>query len=61
MNEDSNKTTIQNSRGLSNIDLTIVNKQMLGFIEDWAISEEKSYSDHNTIKFTLKFAFNNNR
>jgi len=47
INEDSNKTTFQSSRGSSNIDLTIVKNQMLAFIEDWAISEEKSCSDHN--------------
>jgi len=34
---------------------------MLTFIEDWAISEEESCSDHNTIKFHLNFTFNNNR
>ena len=61
INEDSNKTTFQSSRGSSNIDLTIVNNQMLAFIEDWAISEEESCSDHNTIKFNLNFTFNNNR
>jgi len=61
INEDSNKTTFQNTRGSSNIDLTIVNNQMLAFIEDWAISEEESCSDHNTIKFNLNFTFINNR
>jgi hypothetical protein len=61
INEDSNKTTFQSSRGSSNIDLTIVNNHMLAFIEDWEISEEESYSDHNTIKFNLNFTFNNNR
>jgi ectoine hydroxylase-related dioxygenase (phytanoyl-CoA dioxygenase family) len=60
INEESNKTTFLSSRGSSNIDLTIVNNQMLPFLEDWALSEEESCSDHNTIKFNLNFAFNNN-
>jgi ectoine hydroxylase-related dioxygenase (phytanoyl-CoA dioxygenase family) len=41
-NEDSSKT-FQSSRGSSNIDLTIVNNQMLVFIEDWAISGEELF------------------
>jgi len=56
INEDSPMTTFQSSRGSSNIDLTIVNKQMLADIKDWEISEEESGSDHNILKFNINFA-----
>jgi hypothetical protein len=59
INEDRTKTTFQSGRGSSNIDLTIVNNQMLAAIKDWEISEEKSCSDHNIIKFNLNFTTNN--
>jgi len=58
INEDSTKTTFQSSRGLSNIDLTIVNNQMLAAIKDWEISEEESCLLHNIIKFNLNFTTN---
>jgi hypothetical protein len=59
INEDSTKTTFQSSRGSRIIDLTIVNDQMLAAIKDWEISEEESCSDHNIIKFNLRFTTNN--
>ena len=55
MNEGSERTTFQSSRGASNIDLTIVNNHMLAAIEDWEILEEESCSDHNIIKYKLHF------
>jgi D-hexose-6-phosphate mutarotase len=54
--EDGPRTTFQSSKGSSNIDLTIVNKQMLAKIKDWEISEEESCSEHNIIKFNLNTA-----
>jgi len=47
INEDSPRTTFQNSGGSSNIDLTIVNNQMLAAINDWVISEEESCLEHH--------------
>ena len=61
IDEDSTKTTFQSRRGSSNIDLTIVNNQMIAFIKDWEISEEESCSDHNIIKFNLKFTTNDKK
>jgi hypothetical protein len=55
INEDGVRTMFQNSRGSSNIDLTIGNNQMLATVKDWEISEE-SCSNHNIIKFNLSFA-----
>ena len=55
INEGSERTTFQSSRGSSNIDLTIVNNHMLAVIEDWEILEEESCSDHNIIKYKLHF------
>ena len=55
INEDSARTTFQNNRGSTNIDLTIANNQILAAIKDWEILEEESCSDHNIIKFNLNF------
>jgi hypothetical protein len=53
MNEDCERTTFQNRRGGSNINLTIVNNQLLKGLMNWEISEEESFSDHSIIKFGL--------
>jgi hypothetical protein len=53
MNEKSEQTTFQNNRGISNIDLTIVNNQLLHSLKNWEISIEESCSDHNIIKFEI--------
>ena len=53
MNEESELTTFQNKRGSSSIDLTIVKIQLLRALKKWKISEEKSCSDHNIIKFSF--------
>ena len=50
-----NTMTFQSSRGSINIDLTIGNNHMLAAIKDWEILEEESCSDHNIIKYNLKF------
>ena len=39
-NEESERTTFQNRRGSSNIDLTIVNNLLLKALKNWEISEE---------------------
>jgi len=54
INEDNERTTFQNKRRKSNIDLTITNNQMLADITNWDISVEESASDHNIIKFSIK-------
>lgn len=55
LNEDSERTTFQSSRGSSNIDLTIANNSMIAAIKDWQILEEESCSDHNIIKYNMNF------
>jgi hypothetical protein len=40
MNESSDRTTFYNTRGQSNVDLTIVNKPLLKAIGEWDISDE---------------------
>ena len=55
INEDSPRKTFQSSRGSSNINLTIVNKQMLPEIKNCEILEEESASDHNILKFSINF------
>lgn len=50
MNEESELTTFQHRRGSSNIDLTIVNKQLLKALQNWEISEEETRS-YNIMKF----------
>jgi len=39
MNKESELTTFQNKRGISRIDLTIVNNQLLKALNKWEISE----------------------
>jgi len=52
MNEDSEMTTFQSTRGSSNIDLTISNSKLLKEVQDWKIIEE-SCSDNKIIKFYI--------
>jgi ribonuclease HI len=52
-NEESDHKTFQNSRGASNIDLTILNNQAIGLIQGWTIHNQDSCSDHNIIKYSL--------
>jgi len=53
MNEESNLTTFMNSRGSSNIDLTVVNNHLLRAMEHWEVSDQGSCSDHSIIKFVI--------
>ena len=53
INEYSERNTFNNTRGVSNIDLTITNNNLLKHVLDWEISEEESLADHNYIKFKL--------
>jgi len=51
--EENEKKTFQSTRGKSNIDLTITNKQILTDVKNWDISEEESASDDNIVKFSI--------
>ena len=53
INKKSEMKTFQSSRGSSNMDLTISNNKLLKEIQEWKISEEKSFSDHKTIQFCI--------
>ena len=56
INEESERSTFNNTRGLSNIDLTIVNNNLLNDVHDWEISEEDSLSDHNYLKYNISMS-----
>ena len=53
MNEDSEMTTFQSTRGSSYIDLTISNYKLLKEVQEWKIIEEESCSDHKIIQFYI--------
>jgi hypothetical protein len=53
MNEESTLTTFLNSRGFSNIDLTVINNQLLRVAQNWEISDQESCSDHSIIKYAI--------
>ena len=42
-----------NNRGLSNIDLTITNDNLIADVYEWEISAEKNCSDQNYLKYTI--------
>jgi len=50
--------TFQNSRGTSNINLTITNNNLIADVHEWEISEEESCSDHNYLKYKIGKANN---
>jgi hypothetical protein len=53
MNEKSTLTTFLNSRGSSNIDLTVISNQLFRAVEHWKVSDQESSSDHSIIKFAI--------
>jgi hypothetical protein len=53
LNEESTSTTFLNSRGSSDIDLTVIINQLLRAIEHWKVSDQESCSDHSIIKFAI--------
>ena len=53
MNEESERTTFNSSRGTRNIDITPVNNQLLAKLSGWKISEEESFSDHLIIQYSV--------
>jgi len=60
LNEDSDNTTFSNTRGSSNIDITIVNIQLLRTVNEWEILDQASCSDHNIIRYTIGQACGDN-
>ena len=60
-NEASCRTTFWTSRGASNIDLTILNKQAIGLISSWAIHDQETCSDYNITKYSLSKANTTNQ
>jgi hypothetical protein len=44
---------IHNSRGSSNIDLTITNNHLITAVNEWEISAEDSCSDHSFLKHKI--------
>jgi len=61
INEESKRTNFQSIRGKSNIDITLTNNQMIADINNWQILEEESASDHNIMKFNIKFGNDNTK
>jgi hypothetical protein len=53
MNEESERTTFNSSRGASNIDITAVSNQLLAELSGWKISEEERFSDHPIIQYSV--------
>jgi len=53
LNEESTLTTYLNSRGSSNIYLTVVSNQLLRAVENWEVSYQESCSDNCIIKFAV--------
>ena len=52
-NEESRYTTFQTCRGASNIDLTVLNNTAINCLQDWAVYDRESCSDHNIIQYAL--------
>ena len=53
INEENERSTFHNSRGISNIDPTIVNNNLLTDVHEWEISAEESLSDNNYLKYKI--------
>lgn len=53
MNENRDITTFENSRGRSNVDLTIITGHLMPMLHQWMCGEEESCSDHKIITFSI--------
>jgi len=58
INEENEMFTFHNSRGSSNMDLTITNNNLIADVHEWEISEEESCSDHSFLKYKIGKANN---
>jgi hypothetical protein len=54
INEDSQITTFESSRGNSNVDLTIADNKMVALIKEWNCNEQESFSDHRIITYNIE-------
>jgi hypothetical protein len=52
-NEESRNIKFQTCRRASNIDLTVLNNTAINFLQDWAIYDRESCSDHNIIQYDM--------
>ena len=52
-NEESERFTFNNNRGISNIDLTIANNNLIEAIIEWEISDMESLTDHSYLKYKI--------
>ena len=59
-NEESERFTFNNNRGISNTDLTIANINLIEAITEWEISDMESLSDHNYLKYKIENGRANN-
>jgi hypothetical protein len=53
INEKSERSTFHNSRGSSNIGLTISNDKLISDVMGWETGTEESLSDHNYLKYKI--------
>jgi len=53
INEIIERSTFLNSRGSSDIDLTVTNDKQISDVIGWEISTEESLSDHNYLKYKI--------
>jgi hypothetical protein len=60
INEESDMFTFHNSRGSSNIDLTVTNNNLIVALNEWEISAEESLSDHSYLKYKIGVGGDNN-
>jgi len=60
INEESDMFTFHNSRGSSNIDLTVTNNNLIVALNEWEISAEESLSDHSYLKYKIGVGGANN-
>jgi hypothetical protein len=59
IDEESERSTFHNSRGSSNIHLTITNN-LITAVNEWEISAEESLSDHNCLKYKISIGGDKN-
>jgi hypothetical protein len=54
VNEHSKLTTFESNRGTSNVNLTILNNNIVTLLNTWQRNEQKSFSDHRIITFSIE-------
>jgi len=53
LNKERGRSTFLNSRGSSNVDLTITNNNLIAAVDEFEVSEEESLSDYNYLKYRI--------